>query len=681
MPVRTFVVSSDSLSGAASNLSLEKYEKDLNAAQWEAVRTTEGAVLTIAGAGTGKTKTLTYRVAYLIESGVPASTILLLTFTRRAAEEMLNRAAALAGASCSQILGGTFHAYALKLLRQYGAYIKLEDNFTVLDQSDTEDVIDLVRTALGYHKKGNAVTEKRFPKKSTLYSIISAAANRNMPIEAVIESTYPHFLSLTDDIKKIAHAYHDYKRTNALVDYDDLLTLSVELLTEKPDVRTRISGAIRYIMVDEYQDTNLVQANLVKLLSEVHGNVMVVGDDAQSIYAFRGANYRNIFDFPKQFSSCRIIKLEENYRSTERILDLTNAVIAQAKEKFAKRLYTTTKPGGEYPAIVPAQDERMQSKFVAQRILELREEGLALNQMAVLMRNSRDSFDLELELRKRNIPFVKYGGQKITEAAHIKDFVAYLKLLHNPKDVLSWNRILKLLRGIGPKTAQEISEWIKTAPNPYRVDTSGVSPKYLESLRQLADLFTALTTSDTTLIDKAERIYSYYLPLMREQYFDDFPKRQRDLENFLTILVNYSSIDTLLTDLALDPIDLSAMETKATQKDESPLVLSTIHSAKGLEWEAVFLINALDGIIPSRYAVSNTEELDEELRLLYVALTRAKKYLYISYPIVCAGPSQEAYFGNPSRFLADVPEESYEKIVLVKAESAPRTLPAKNKNA
>jgi len=303
-----------------------------------------------------------------------------------------------------------------------------------------------------------------------------------------------------------------------------------------------------------------------------------------------------------------------------------------------------------------------------------------LSQMAVLMRNSRDSFDLELELRKRNIPFVKYGGQKITEAAHIKDFVAYLKLLHNPKDVLSWNRILKLLRGIGPKTAQEISEWIKTAPNPYRVDTSGVSPKYLESLRQLAELFAELTASNTTLIDKAERIYSYYLPLMREQYFEDYPKRQKDLENFLTILTNYSSIETLLTDLALDPIDLSAMETKATQKDESPLVLSTIHSAKGLEWEAVFLINALDGIIPSRYAVSSTEELDEELRLLYVALTRAKKYLYISYPIVCAGPGQELYFGNPSRFLADVPEESYEKIVLVKAGSAPRALPAKNKN-
>ncbi|PIO47798.1 MAG: hypothetical protein CMR00_08440 [[Chlorobium] sp. 445] len=460
------------------------------------------------------------------------------------------------------------------------------------------------------------------------------------------------------------------------MDYDDLLTLTAELLMEYPDVRARISSALRYIMVDEYQDTNKVQAEMVRLLCEVHGNVMAVGDDAQSIYSFRGADYRNILNFPKQFANCRIIKLEENYRSTSRILELTNAVIAQAKEKFAKRLYTTTKLDGDYPAIVHAPNEMFQSKFIAQRILELREEGIALNQMAVLMRNSRDSFDLELELRRRNIPFVKYGGQKITEAAHIKDFVAYLKLLHNPKDVLSWNRILKLLPGIGPKTAQDITEWIKTAPDPYRVDTASLSPKYLEALRQLAELFATLTTRQSNLIDKAEKIYQYYLPLMRQCYFEDYPKRQKDLENFLAILLNYISLDELLADLALDPIDLSAMETKAVQKDEAPLVLSTIHSAKGLEWTAVFLINVLDGILPSRYAVGSAEQLDEELRLLYVALTRAKDYLYISYPIVCSGFAQEEYFGNPSRFLAALPEEVYEKLLLVKANTPPSALSA-----
>ncbi|MFN3394226.1 MAG: ATP-dependent helicase, partial [Candidatus Thermochlorobacter sp.] len=584
--------------------------------------------------------------------------------------------AALAGVQCSQILGGTFHAYAHKLLRQYGAHIKLADNFTVLDQSDAEDVIEIVRTALGYHKKSDTVARKRFPQKNTLQNIISAAANRNLSIERIVEESYSHFLSLTEDIKKIAAAYRDYKRTNALVDYDDLLTLTAELLMEYPDVRARIGSTLRYIMVDEYQDTNKVQAQMVQLLAETHGNVMAVGDDAQSIYSFRGADYRNILNFPKQFANCRIIKLEENYRSTSRILELTNAVIAQAKEKFAKRLYTKTKPDGEYPAIVHAPNEAFQSKFVAQRILELREEGIALNQIAVLMRNSRDSFDLELELRRRNIPFVKYGGQKITEAAHIKDFVAYLKLLHNPKDVLSWNRILKLLPGVGPKTAQEIIEWVKTATHPYYVDTANVSPRYCEALRQLAELFATLTTQQSHLIEKAKKIYEYYLPLMRERYFEDYPKRQKDLENFLAILLNYTSLDELLADLALDPIDLSAMETRAVQKDEAPLVLSTIHSAKGLEWTAVFLINALDGILPSRYAVGSAEQLDEELRLLYVALTRAKDYLYISYPIVCSGSAQEEYFGNPSRFLATLPEELYEKLLLVKANTTPSALSA-----
>ncbi|MCS7012302.1 MAG: ATP-dependent helicase [Chloroherpetonaceae bacterium] len=670
MPTRTFVLSGDHFSEtAASGFSLAKYEKELNAAQLEAVRTTEGAVLVVAGAGTGKTKTLTYRVAYLIESGVPAQSILLLTFTRRAAEEMLSRAAMVAGPACAQILGGTFHSYANRLLRQHSTAIGLSEQFTILDQSDSRDVIDIVRAALGYDRKG---LYKRFPKKDTLQTIISYAANRALPIEAIVETLYPQFLGVVEDIKKVAVAYRDYKHKNSLVDYDDLLTLTATLLADNPTVRRHISSTLRYIMVDEYQDTNLVQAELVKLLSEVHGNVMAVGDDAQSIYAFRGANYRNILDFPKHFPNCRIIKLEENYRSTQHILDLTNAVIAQAKEKFSKRLYTTTKPNGEYPAIVHAPDEQFQSKFVAQRILELREAGLALNQMAVLMRNSRDSFDLELELRKRNIPFVKFGGQKLTEAAHIKDFVAYLKLLYNPRDVLSWNRVLKLLKGIGPKTAQDIAEWVQSAPDPYRVDMSSVSPKYLESLRALALLLSELSQSTAPLFEKAKRIYRYYLPLMQEQYLDDYPKRQKDLENFLVILLNYTSLEALLADLALEPIDLSAIDTKTARKDESPLVLSTIHSAKGLEWTAVFLINALDGILPSYYAVSD-EELDEELRLLYVALTRAKEYLYISFPIL-RGRQQEEYFSNPSRFLAQLPSELYERILLVSARTAPKAL-------
>ncbi len=678
MSTRTFILKSDDspASEASVAVSPEKYRRDLNDAQLDAVTTTEGAVLVVAGAGTGKTKTLTYRAAYLVESGVSPTSILLLTFTRRAAQEMLNRAAMLGDGRCANILGGTFHSYAHRLLRQYGSSIGLADNFIVLDQADSEDAIEIVRTALGFHKK-----EKRFPKKGTLQHIISAAANKQLPIETILDHSYPHFQSLVADIEKLAEAYQEYKRANSLLDFDDLLTRLKELLHEQPSARHKISSMLRYIMVDEYQDTNVVQAELVRLLSETHGNVMAVGDDAQSIYSFRGANYRNILDFPKQYENCKLIKLEENYRSTERILNMTNAVISQAKEKFAKTLFTTQKLGGEYPAVVSAPDERFQSRFISQRILELREEGVPLHQVAVLMRNSRDSFDLEIELKKRNLPFVKYGGQKIVEAAHIKDFVAYLKLLHNPKDALSWNRVLKLLAGIGPKTAQDVIEWIRSAEQPYRLETATVSPKYLESLRKLGNLLTMLSGKIQTspLISIAELIYDYYKPILREQYFEDYPKREKDLDNFLAIMLNYATLESLLADLALEPLDFSAIETKATLKDESPLTLSTIHSAKGLEWHTVFLINALDGVLPSRYSAADSAQLDEELRLLYVALTRAKNLLYISYPIICSGYGIDDYFGNPSRFISNVPEEVYEKLLLVQERAAQKQLAAPKK--
>ncbi len=670
MPTKTFVLDADDapqLPSKKSGVELEKYRQALNDAQFEAVTTTEGALLVVAGAGTGKTKTLTYRVGYLIESGVPAQNILLLTFTRRAAQEMLARAASVADARCAHILGGTFHAYAYKLLREYAHKMNLAENFVVLDQADAEDTVEIVRTALGLHKK-----EKRFPKKNTLQRIISTAVNKQVPIEQIVETSYPQFVCFLDDILKVADAYRDYKHTNSLLDYDDLLTHLKTMLETQNDVRHRIASQLRYVMVDEYQDTNVIQADLVALLSSVHQNVMAVGDDAQSIYSFRGANFRNILDFPKRFPNTKIIKLEENYRSTEKILSLTNNVINQAKEKFAKHLYTKIKPGGELPSIVAAPDERYQSRFIAQRILELREEGVPLNQIAVLMRNSRDSFDLELELKKRNVPFVKYGGQKIIEAAHIKDFVSYLKVLYNPRDVLAWNRILRLLEGVGPKTIQGLIEWIKTTPNPYDFATASVSPKYLSALKKLGTMLSNLSQNLSSLTVVAETLFDYYQPILREVYYEDFQKREKDLENFLGIIANYTSLETLLADLALEPIDLSAIETKATLKDEAPLTLSTIHSAKGLEWHTVFLINALDGIIPSRYAVGETESLDEELRLLYVALTRAKNLLYISYPIICKG--SEDYFGNPSRFLQKVPESLYEKWQLVDAKQVQKQL-------
>ncbi|ACF13590.1 UvrD/REP helicase [Chloroherpeton thalassium ATCC 35110] len=663
MNTRKFVLYDDSDDGGkdspAHGASLEKYQSELNSAQFEAVTTTDGALLVVAGAGTGKTKTLTYRVGYLIESGVPASDILLLTFTRRAAQEMLARAAAICDSRCSQIQGGTFHAFAHKLLRLHASQIGLAENFTVLDQADAEETLDIVRTALGFNKK-----EKRFPKKRTLATVISTSRNKQLPIELVVEAQYPHFLSFAEEIEFLAKKYREYKRANALLDFDDLLTELRDLFLNFPELGHQISSSLRYVMVDEYQDTNLVQAELVAHFSAVHKNVMAVGDDAQSIYAFRGANYRNILDFPNQFPECKLIKLEENYRSTPEILSLTNFVINRAKEKFTKTLFSR-KPEGELPAIVSAPDERFQTRFIAQRILELREEGVPLREIAVLMRNGRDSYALELELRKRNIPFVKFGGQKVVEAAHIKDFLAYLKLIYNPRDVISWNRVLQLLEGVGPKTAKQVIEWVKDSGSPYEIGGVKMSAKYAASLKNLGDLLGSLSSGKKSLGETAAAVMNYYLPLMHEKYYEDFPKREKDLENFLNIIANYQNLETLLAELALDPIELTAIETEPAKPDEQPMTLSTIHSAKGLEWRTVFLINMLDGVLPSKYAVDDAASLDEELRLLYVAMTRAKSLLYVCYPIVCTQRGFEDYMSNPSRFLQKLPDALYERILLV----------------
>ncbi|MBC8042683.1 MAG: ATP-dependent helicase [Rhizobacter sp.] len=671
MSQKFYVIKDDNDSAATHPaVSLEKYQSELNASQLDAVTTTRGALLVVAGAGTGKTKTLTYRAGYLIESGIAAADILLLTFTRRAAREMLARASTLCDVRAAAIEGGTFHSYAHRMLRQYSNRLGFERGFTILDQSDSEDIIDLVRTSLNFHKK-----EKRFPKKSTLQNIISSGANKQLVVNDVVALSYPHFAHFTEEILLLATAYRDYKQTNALLDYDDLLTEFKRLLTSHTDIHEKISASIRHLMVDEYQDTNLVQDDLVRLLCKVHGNVMAVGDDAQSIYSFRGANFRNILDFPKKFADCKVIKLEENYRSTERILSLTNFVINQATEKFTKHLFTRTKPGGEFPAIVAAPDERFQSKFIAQMVLELREEGVGLDKMAVLMRSSRNSFELELELAKRKIPFVKYGGQKFTEAAHIKDVLAHLKIILNPKDVIAWNRALLLLEGIGPKTAQDFTTWVKQAQNPYNIEASDVSPKYIAATRGLAELLKSLSAGKEPAAKLIEKVVQYYLPLLRAKYFEDYPKREKDLENFIAIAQNHPSLEDLLAELALEPVDFSAVGTERSVDDEAPLVLSTIHSAKGLEWHSVFLLDALDGVIPSSYAVGDAAELDEELRLLYVALTRAKERLYISYPILSYQRAIQDYLTNPSRFIANVPPDLFERITLIDARQMPPPLP------
>jgi DNA helicase-2/ATP-dependent DNA helicase PcrA len=630
-----------------------KYAELLNPAQLEAVVHRDGPLLVIAGAGSGKTRTLIYRVARLIESGVPPGAILLLTFTRRAAQEMLARAERLVGERSRGVAGGTFHSFANLVLRRNGAPIGLKPNFTILDRADMEDVVNLLRTRMGL-----ASRERRFPKKSTIAEVISMARNKRRPLDEEIDIDFAHLLEHSSEIVELAKRYEAYKRERGLLDYDDLLYRLAELLESNEAVRRRLSDTYRYIMIDEYQDTNLIQAELVRALAATHQNVMAVGDDAQSIYSFRGANFRNIMDFPAMFEGAKVVKLEENYRSLQGILDLANDMISRASEKYTKVLFTMRR--GEFrPMLVRAQDEHMQSRFVAQRILELREEGVELSEIAVLFRSSFHSFDLELELQRRDIPFIKRGGFKFIETAHIKDVLAHTRVIHNPSDAVSWLRVLTIVPGVGHRTAERTIDSLVIAAEPEKElarMTAGVRGKADAGMARLAALMAGLRGEGKRPPEQIASVLEYYLPLMRDAYPDDYPKRERDLEHFQNITERYRSLEQMLADMALEPPSDSLGGVLATDPEEGYVTLSTVHSAKGLEWRAVFLIWAADGRFPGPMSVG-VEELEEERRLMYVAITRARDELYLSYPIYMFDRANGYTMGRASRFLEDVPPE------------------------
>tara|TARA_Y100000589_G_scaffold327128_1_gene368338 strand:+ start:12 stop:2114 length:2103 start_codon:yes stop_codon:yes gene_type:complete len=601
------------------------FRHELNQSQWEAVSNTEGPQLVIAGAGSGKTRTLVYRVAHLVEKGVDPAQILLLTFTRKAAAEMTRRASQLLDGRCNQVAGGTFHSFANLLLRKYGKHIDLTSQFTILDRGDTEDVIQLIRTEFNYHKLG-----KRFPRKKTILNIISRAFNRDLEIEEVVEEQYPHFEEYCGELTNIQERFAEYKFERAMLDYDDLLIYLKLLLTTCSDIRRKVSQQYRYVMVDEYQDTNRVQAHLAALLASEHQNLMVVGDDSQSIYSFRGAHFQNIMDFPKLFSGTRVIKLEENYRSRQPILDLTNQIIAGAHQKYEKELYTT-KAGQQKPVFIETKTENEQSQFVAQRILELREEGVELSDIAVLFRNGWHSNDLEVELSALNIPFLKFGGIKFVEAAHIKDVLAHLKVSFNPQDSISWLRILLLLEGVGPKTARDISQSVAEHGLKSIIAQCYSKKKYYGALQRLYELIDDLQACKDGLGEQVYQVNNYYRSLLKSNY-DDFNKRLPDLESLENIAQRYSDLEEFLVDLTLEPPDVSQVDVNATDKDDEKLCLSTIHSSKGLEWHSVFIIYTVDGFLPSARSVDDPEQLEEERRLFYVACTRAKENLYLVKP-------------------------------------------------
>jgi DNA helicase-2/ATP-dependent DNA helicase PcrA len=626
------------------------YEDELNAGQLAAVQAVDGPILVIAGAGSGKTRTLVYRVARLIESGIPPESILLLTFTRKAAEEMLRRVGALIGLRTDRVTGGTFHSVANMLLRRYGRAIGLEPGFTILDRGDSEDVINLLRTQHGLNDKA-----RRFPRKNTINEIFSKAVNKLLPVEDVVLGEFPQFTDEIEDLQKLCRAFESYKRSRLLVDYDDLLVRLRELLDQDEGVRRRVSETYRYVLVDEYQDTNRLQAEIVRRIADTHDNVMVVGDDSQSIYAFRGATFRNIMDFPKLFPGTRVFKLEENYRSTQPILTLANEVINLAAEKYSKTLFTR-KSEGPQPVLVKAGDENTQSRFVAQRILELREEGVPLEEIAVLFRSSFHSFDLEIELSRRNIPFVKRGGFKFIETAHVKDILAHLRVVENPKDAVSWNRLLMLLEGVGPKKSQTLIEAMlsREGGGLTALKTAAEKGAGAQALKDLARLLEEIGGgSSMTPAEQMNTVCGYYLPILKQQY-DDYPKRTKDLEHLYTIAARYGKLDSFLADLTLEPPDASVFDVEAADRDDERLVLSTIHSAKGLEWHTVFIIWALDGKFPSLYSMTADEDLEEERRLFYVAITRAKQNLYVSYPVNVYDRTSGMILSKPSRFIEEV---------------------------
>lgn len=639
------------------------YRKELNEAQYRAATTIEGPLLIIAGAGTGKTRTLVHRVAHLIDIGVDPRSILLLTFTRRAAEEMLRRASLLIDNRCSEVAGGTFHSFANLVLREYGRRIDLSPSFTIMDRPDSEDAIQLLRSEMGLNNK-----DRRFPRKQTVAEIFSMALNKQQTIPDLIERDYPHLYESLEDLLRLYERYVEYKTGKILLDYDDLLTRLKDLLANREEVRRRLSEIYQFIMVDEYQDTNHLQARIIRLMAASHDNVAVVGDDAQSIYSFRGANFHNIMDFPNDFPATKIIKLEENYRSTQPILNLTNEIIHRAHERYEKNLFTRRREG-DTPILVQAESEQMQSRFVCQKILELREEGVPLWDIAVLFRSSFHSFDLELELARHNIPFIKRGGFQFMETTHIKDLLAHLRVLANPHDAVSWNRVLLLLEGVGAQMSQRITRWVVEGNRPLeRLRSFDAKGKPAHGLKTLAQVLQVASDAQRP-VEQTQYLMQYYGPILKRNHPDDHPKRLKDLEHFQGITERYRSLERLLTDMALEPPNDSVAGVLAVDPDEGPLVLSTIHSAKGLEWHSVFIIWALEGRFPSFYNINSEEELEEERRLLYVAATRAKENLFITYPVRIFDRGLRMVLSRPSQFIEGISEDLLEPVTVVDEES------------
>ncbi|HEU4866047.1 MAG TPA: ATP-dependent helicase [Actinomycetota bacterium] len=627
--------------------------ESLNPDQLAAAEHAGGPLLVVAGAGSGKTWTIACRVAHLVDRGVPPERILLLTFTRRAAREMLSRAERLTGErGLKRVWGGTFHGTANRLLRLHGGALGLAPDFTVLDRTDTADLMDLIRGELGLGEG-----ERRFPRKETLADVYSRTVNAQARLVDVLERGYPWCAEELEGIRAIFERYTERKRAQHALDYDDLL-LFWHALGKHPAAGRAISERFDHILVDEYQDTNPLQADILASLRPGGEGLVVVGDDAQSIYGFRSATVRNILEFPERFPGTTVVRLERNYRSTRPILDATNAVIALSPQRHEKTLWTS-REGGELPSLLTCLDERDQADAVCRSVLEHRERGTPLKQQAVLFRAGHHSDVLEIELARRNVPFVKYGGLKFLESAHVKDALAVLRIADNPRDEVSWFRVLQLLDHVGPAGARRVmAAFGVSAPGDpmarFLEQAIAVPAPARAELDALRTTFGELAGPPPSQV---ERVRGFLEPLLRRRYDQPEP-RLRDLEQLEQLATGFETRDRFVAELTLEPPVSTSDLAGPPHLDEDYLVLSTIHSAKGGEWDVVHVIHAADGMIPSDMATGDADELEEERRLFYVALTRARDELHVYFPLRYhrsnRGLEDRHWYAQLTRFL---PEE------------------------
>ena len=649
----------------ASHLGLQvDYASELNPNQLLAATTIEGKVLVIAGAGSGKTKTLTYRTSYLIENGVSPKEILLLTFTRKAANEIKNRAKTLLASSFSgdnltnnkalnDITSGTFHSFCNMLLRQYSGLLGINPRFTILDTGDSEDAIDLINKEKKYPTK---ITNQAFPRKKTLQNIFSTSRNRRIHIRELIENSYPDIAVHIPVIEQLAVDFHEYKRANHLYDFDDIISQVVRHLKTNDKFRQLLQKQYRYIMVDEYQDTNIPQKELIDLIcAPASVSLMVVGDDNQSIYAFRGANYENILLFGESYPEAKLIKLEQNYRSTPAVLDYINALSAQITLGYQKQLYSAVSVDGLKPVFRRLSDENKEAKYIADRIIELKSD-YDYQDFAVLCRSSFQSNYVQLEFMERNIPFIVVGGIRFIERRHIKDVLAFVKILYNPNDTIAWHRILTLFKGVGSVTATRLTQAINADNNSFE---PLIATSFAKKSPQLEPLYQMLSkASQAESVEKIiELILEFYMPVLKINE-DNWRERSEDFRVLKNLATEHDSLDKFLENLALDPPNDSvatAGDLEQGDTDNDKVTISTIHSAKGLEWPVVFVNSLVDGMTPHYRSLSDFEELEEERKLFYVACSRAKSRLFLTAPDYFS--SYSGYFDKVSRFIAELPAD------------------------